>query len=119
MRPERGRWRVFFEALGHEREKFAAAEQSIIADVVVLAAGTLGSTEILLRSREAGLAVSDRLGERFTGNGDVLAFAYNNNVPINGIGVGDPPIADTPPGRALHHRASSICATPRGSRTAW
>jgi len=97
VRPERGRWRVFFEALGHDREKFAAAEQSIMADVVVLAAGTLGSTEILLRSREAGLAVSDRLGERFTGNGDVLAFAYNNNVPINGIGVGDPPIADTPP----------------------
>ena len=30
------------------------------ADVVVLAAGTLGSTEILLRSREEGLAVSDR-----------------------------------------------------------
>jgi cholesterol oxidase len=97
VRPERGRWRIFFEALGHEREKFAAAEQSILADVVVLAAGTLGSTEILLRSREAGLAVSERLGERFTGNGDVLAFAYNNNVPVNGIGVGEPPIADTPP----------------------
>jgi cholesterol oxidase len=97
VRPERGRWRVFFEAMGHDREKFAAAEQSIIADVVILAAGTLGSTEILLRSREAGLALSDRLGERFTGNGDVLAFSYNNNVSINGIGVGDPPAADTPP----------------------
>jgi cholesterol oxidase len=97
VRPERGRWRVFFEPLGHEREKFAAAEQSITADVVVLAAGTLGSTEILLRSREEGLALSDRIGERFTGNGDVLAFAYNNNVAINGIGVGDPPIAVTDP----------------------
>jgi len=95
--PERGRWRVFFEPLGHEREKFAAADQSITAEIVILAAGTLGSTEILLRSREQGLAVSDQLGERFTGNGDVLAFAYNNNLPINGIGVGDPPIADTEP----------------------
>ncbi len=97
VRPERGRWRVFFEPLGHAREKFAAAEQSIMAEVVVLAAGTLGSTEILLRSREAGLVVSERLGECFTGNGDVLAFAYNNNAAINGIGVGDPPIADTAP----------------------
>jgi len=97
VHPERGRWRVFFEPLGYDREKFAGAEQSIVADVVVLAAGTLGSTEILLRSREAGLAVSERLGERFTGNGDVLAFSYNNNVPINGIGVGEPPIAATPP----------------------
>ena len=35
---------------------------SISADMVVLAAGTLGSAEILLRSRERGLALSDRLG---------------------------------------------------------
>jgi cholesterol oxidase len=97
VRQERGRWRVFFEVLGHDREKFAAADQSITAEVVVLAAGTLGSTEILLRSRAEGLAVSDQLGERFTGNGDVLAFAFNNDVPVNGIGVGEPPVADTGP----------------------
>jgi cholesterol oxidase len=97
VRQERGRWRVFFEPLGHEREKFAAADQSITAEVVVLAAGTLGSTEILLRSRAEGLAVSDQLGERFTGNGDVLAFAFNNDVPVNGIGVGAPPVVDTGP----------------------
>lgn len=94
---ERGRWRVFFEPLGHEREKFAAADQSVTADVVVLAAGTFGSTEILLRSRAEGLPVSDMVGERFTGNGDVLAFAFNNDVPVNGIGVGEPPVADTGP----------------------
>jgi len=97
VRQERGRWRVFFDPLGHEREKFAAADQSITAEVVVLAAGTLGSTEILLRSRSEGLALSDQVGERFTGNGDVLAFAFNNDVPINGIGVGAPPVADTGP----------------------
>jgi cholesterol oxidase len=97
VRPERGRWRVFFEALGHDRERFSAADQSITADIVVLAAGTLGSTEILLRSRENGLAVSERLGERFTGNGDVLAFAYNNNVPVNGIGFGEPPVVQAEP----------------------
>jgi cholesterol oxidase len=97
VRQERGRWRVFFDPLGHEREKFGAADQSITADVVVLAAGTLGSTEILLRSREAGLPVSDQVGERFTGNGDVLAFGFNNDVPINGIGVGEPPAAETGP----------------------
>jgi cholesterol oxidase len=97
VRQERGRWRVFFEPLGHEREKFAAADQSVTADVVVLAAGTFGSTEILLRSRVEGLPVSDMVGERFTGNGDVLAFAFNNDVAVNGIGVGEPPVADTGP----------------------
>ena len=49
----------------------------------------MGSTEILFRSRERGLAVSGRLGEGFSGNGDVLAFGYNNDRPIDGIGFGE------------------------------
>jgi cholesterol oxidase len=56
----------------------------------VLAAGTLGSTEILLRSRERGLAVSDRLGHGFSANGDIIAFGYGARMPVNGIGVGHP-----------------------------
>lgn len=95
--PERGRWRVYFEPLGLVRDKFGAPEMSILAEIVVLGAGALGSTEILLRSKAAGLAVSDRTGERFTGNGDVLAFAYNNDVEINGVGFGHPPQAATGP----------------------
>ena len=59
------------------------------ADIVVLAAGTLGSTRILLRSGENGLKLSDHLGKGFSGNGDVLAFAYNNDIEIHGIGRGD------------------------------
>ena len=44
---------------------------------VILAAGTLGSTEILLRSRQAGLPVAaDALGANFSGNGDLIAAAY-------------------------------------------
>ena len=97
VRKERGKWRIFFELLGHDREKFGVAEQSITADIVVLSAGTLGSTEILLRSREEGLPLSEQLGQKFTGNGDVLAFGYNNDVPINGIGFGHPPQVDIDP----------------------
>ena len=97
LRRDRTSWRVMVEPLGLDRDKLGAGLQSISADIVVLAAGTLGSTEILLRSRQHGLAVSDRLGERFTGNGDVLAFAYNNDVEINGIGFGHPPQADPGP----------------------
>ena len=71
--------------------KQADVATSISADVVVLAAGTLGSTEILLRSREHGLALSDRLGDRFSANGDIIAFGYGANIPINAVGVGHPP----------------------------
>ena len=63
---------------------------SVGADIVVLAAGTLGSTEILLRSRAQGLAVSDQLGHRFSANGDIIAFGYGGNMPVNAIGVGHP-----------------------------
>jgi len=45
----------------------------IRARKVVLAAGTLGSSEILLRSRDLGLQVSDaQLGKRCSTNGDML-----------------------------------------------
>ncbi len=67
---------------------------TVQAPIVVSGAGTLGSTEILLRSQENGLSLSNRLGEQFSGNGDVIAFGYNNDVPINGIGTGQREIAD-------------------------
>lgn len=84
-------WRVYYQQLNREDgEPVTDDYQSITAETVVLGAGTLGSTEILLRSREAGLSLSDRLGKNFSGNGDVIAFGYNNDVPINGIGTGNP-----------------------------
>src|SRR5690606_40522521 len=61
------------------------------ADVVILAAGTLGSTEILLRSQADGLPLSPRLGERFSANGDIIAFGYGARQTINAAGVGHPP----------------------------
>src|SRR5690606_23936743 len=86
-----GGWLVSFDAVGDGRTRFDAPSSFVFADVVVLAAGSLGSTEILLRSRARGLPVSPRLGERFTGNGDVLAFAYDVHGPpplLRGIGTG-------------------------------
>jgi len=54
---------------------------------VILAAGTLGSTEILMRSREAhGLLMSGRLGDRFSGNGDAVAFGFAQAQSVEAIG---------------------------------
>lgn len=83
-----GKWLVHYQVLDTGREKFDAPLLTVSADIVVLAAGTLGSTEILLRSKEKGLPVSDQVGKGFSGNGDVLGFAYNNEAPIQGIGFG-------------------------------
>src|SRR6185295_10327580 len=87
--PEGG-WQVHFDRQDGAGGNSTAASGTVMADMVVLAAGTLGSTEILLRSRERGLAVSDRLGRSFSANGDIIAFGYGAKVPINAIGVGHP-----------------------------
>ena len=88
-RGERGGWLVHYEPLGARRRQFSAPPLSIAADTVVLAAGALGSTEILLRSRDTWqLPLSERVGTSFSGNGDVLSFAYNGREIVNGIGAG-------------------------------
>jgi cholesterol oxidase len=88
-----GRWLVHYQLLESGRERFAAPTLFVSADIVILAAGALGSTEILLRSKAAGLPLSDCVGQRFTGNGDVLAFGYNARPEIRGVGFGHRPPA--------------------------
>jgi cholesterol oxidase len=57
-----------------EGEGDKAEKGTIECDRLVLAAGTLGTTRLLLRSRDGLPGLSDALGSRFSGNGDVLAF---------------------------------------------
>lgn len=83
---DEGGWEVTFEAIDGGRKHFGGSSETVRAQLVVLAAGTLGSAEILLRSREAGLATSNGLGERFTGNGDVLGFGYGADRDVHGLG---------------------------------
>lgn len=81
-----GGWRVHFFSTGD-----AGEASSVDAKTVFLGAGTLGSTEILLRSRERGLSTSDRLGMGFSANGDIIAFALGGKNRANAVGVGEPP----------------------------
>lgn len=96
-------WRVHIERNGED----ASDEPiTITADHVVLGAGAIGSTEILLRSKEKGLSLSDRLGSRFSGNGDALGFAYDSYFksekygdevtanPIYAMGIGTNDVAE-------------------------
>lgn len=82
-------WLVHFDLFNTGREKFDAPPMFVKADNVIISAGSLGSTEILLRSAKQGLDISNMIGKRFTGNGDVLGFGYNNDHKVNGIGLGD------------------------------
>ncbi|MET0207933.1 MAG: GMC family oxidoreductase N-terminal domain-containing protein, partial [Burkholderiaceae bacterium] len=60
---------------------------------VILAAGSLGSTEILMRSQRHGLAVSRMLGQGFSANGDVLAVAQGLNEPVHAVADEQQPAA--------------------------
>ncbi|KXG53031.1 uncharacterized protein PGRI_000810 [Penicillium griseofulvum] len=50
-----------------------------------LGAGALGTTGVLLRSKQHGLHMSPLVGRNLSGNGDLLIFGYNGGTNINGI----------------------------------
>jgi len=90
---ERGGWCVHVSSLdgsGNAGGASAGNSRCITAGRVILAAGTLGSTEILLRSRDNGLSLSKRLGQGFSANGDIIAFGFGAQSDVNAIGVGHP-----------------------------
>lgn len=94
VEPARSGWIVHGEIGGGDSGTTAF---QVKGGLLILAAGTLGSTELLLRSREKGLAVSQQLGSRFSANGDMIGFAYNTGRDINGIGLGSRTLGDRPP----------------------
>jgi cholesterol oxidase len=74
------------------------------AENVVLSAGALNSTEILLRSASRGLPVSPRVGTGFSGNGDFFGITYDGPDYLQSLGFGnrpDSPGAANPPGPTI------------------
>ncbi|MDJ0798506.1 MAG: GMC family oxidoreductase [Calothrix sp. MO_167.B12] len=62
------------------------SEHLITADQLILCAGALGSTYLLLKSQKRGSFphLSKQLGTRFSGNGDLINFALKANRKIDG-----------------------------------
>lgn len=89
--PEEEGYLIFFAWHGSRRGAF---QDNLYADLmwvhakkcVFLGAGSIGTTEILLRSKKLGLSMSDKVGTGMSGNGDILAFGYNTQEEVNAIG---------------------------------
>lgn len=80
-------WRVRFRRTLADRSGSSFEVFHVPAKQVILAAGALGSTEILMRSRERGdLKLSERLGERFSNNGDGIAFSFAQHQVVDAVG---------------------------------
>ncbi|KAJ9142677.1 Cholesterol oxidase [Pleurostoma richardsiae] len=91
VKDERGGYLVYFAWHGRNRGHFKANLHGDLMWVhakkaVFLGAGTIGTTEILLRSKAMGLSMSDNVGQNMSGNGDILAFGYNTDYEVNSIG---------------------------------
>jgi cholesterol oxidase len=78
-------WEVLIKDLSQR-----GVEWRIEAPIAILAAGTLGTNELLLRAQQRGLALSAKLGEKFSANGDDLVIASNLEVPVNAVATGYP-----------------------------
>ncbi|GME65013.1 putative glucose-methanol-choline oxidoreductase protein [Neofusicoccum parvum] len=86
---------IFYAWHGDGRAAFKNAIYSDLMwvrakEVCFLGAGSIGSTEILLRSQRQGLTMSDYVGTKMSGNGDILAFGYNTDECVNSIGSEKP-----------------------------
>lgn len=68
---------------------FPASDDLVLyANKVIIGAGSRGSTELLQRSDQKGLSISEALGTRASANGDVLGFGYNGDNVVHGFSEG-------------------------------
>ncbi len=72
------------EREGQSTDTAALPEITITTDRLILSAGTLGSTFLLLKNRDVFPGLSDRLGTRFSGNGDLITFALKSGKDVDG-----------------------------------
>lgn len=74
-----GGWNVWYlehreSHEGHRTPSRTMRQELVVCDRLVLGAGTLGSTFLLLSNRSVLPGISPTLGHRFCGNGDLLSF---------------------------------------------
>jgi cholesterol oxidase len=91
-----GGWRIHGK---HVDDDGSGHSFTLDATEVILSAGSLNSTEVLLRSEMHGLSVSPAVGTKFSGNGDFFGLAYNGSMQTNVLGYAAadaPGAADSP-----------------------
>jgi cholesterol oxidase len=118
--PMAGGYEVAYVEHLPENEGRATATQRLqlkrlTAKKVSVAAGTYGSTYLLLKNTDTLTGLGPALGTRFSGNGDVLAFALNatrggvprwlkpSSGPVITSYIRTPDFFDSPPGKNHGH----------------
>jgi cholesterol oxidase len=76
-------YEVTYADLGQNPEHPTTHE--LTCDHLILSAGTLGTTNLLLKNRSAFPGLSRKLGSRFCGNGDLLTLILNTTKVTDGV----------------------------------
>lgn len=82
---EQTRWQVHLNYTEKNLRRRHGNAVILTAQRVILAAGALGSTEIIKRSESDELHFSTALGKGFSGNGDMIASIYRHNQTVNAV----------------------------------
>jgi len=86
-------WEVHWHYTDQSKRPPGGKAFRLRARKVILAAGSLGSTEILLRSAVAGLPIArEMVGQRFSTNGDLIAAGYRQRDKVNATDDEDHPV---------------------------
>lgn len=84
------RWRVAYIRTRSIKTPLEGEIFYLKARHVILAAGSLGSTEILARTKQLEtLTLSKKVGKSFSTNGDAIGFSFGHKHKVNGVGRGD------------------------------
>jgi cholesterol oxidase len=81
---EGGGYTVHYAALGDGAPE-APPTVTLTCDHLILSAGALGTTNLLLRNRSAFPGLSRKIGTRFCGNGDLLTLVLNTSKVTDGV----------------------------------
>ncbi len=117
--PGAPRWTVEVQHTRPDLQAREAGPLVLQAHHVILAAGTFGSTEILLRSRGAGLTFSPRLGERFSCNGDNIAAVHRLPQATQGCADENTALDARRVGPTITNAIAFEARPERGSRPFW
>ncbi|MFY8084910.1 MAG: GMC oxidoreductase [Rubrivivax sp.] len=113
------RWTVEVQHTRPDLKARQAGPLLLQAHHVILAAGTFGSTEILLRSRGGGLTFSPRLGERFSCNGDNIAAVHRLPAATQGCADETTAVDSRRVGPTITQAIAFEARPQRGSRPFW
>lgn len=64
-------WQIFYRSL---EENASKEDKSVRANIVILSAGSIGTTKILMESSQRGLEVSSEVGKNFFTNGGIFGM---------------------------------------------